>query len=139
MLRAAEEVRKITNRDLQYHSTCARVTDVAAGARQRASVDTPLVQPVIGDFHASYHVQNTKPYENVREKLYTGCMVCGRSANTIKKEKVDWYVSRSKPRGEPEYITRIRKEAYEIGLNACAFLFITPAESQAASQVAGSG
>ena len=90
-------------------------------------MDTPLMQPVMGAFHASYHVQNTRPYENISEKLHSGCMVCGRSSETIKREKVEWYVARSKPRGEPEYITRIRREAYENGLNAGAFLFITPA------------
>ena len=97
------------------------------------SLDTPLMQPVFGDFHASYHVQNTRPYENVSEKLYSGCMVCGRSSEAIKKERLDWYVARSKPRGEPEYITKIRREAYEKGSNAGAFLFITPAVSQAAA------
>ena len=91
------------------------------------SLDTPLVQPVIGDFHASYHFQNTRAYENVSEVLYSGCMVCGRSADATKREKVDWYVTRSKPRGEPKYITRMRREAYENGLNAGAFLFIKPA------------
>ena len=97
------------------------------------SLDTPLMQPVFGGSHASYHVQNTRPYENVSEKLYSGYMVCGRSSEAIKKEKVDWYLARSKPRGEPEYITKIRRGAYENGLNAGAFLFITPAVSQAAA------
>ena len=60
-------------------------------------------------------------------------MVCGRPADAIKKEKVYWYVSRSKPRGKPEYITRIRREAYENGLNAGSFHFITPAVSHAAA------
>ena len=59
-------------------------------------------------------------------------MVCGRPADATKKEKMDWYVSNSKPREEQEYITKIRREAYENGLNAGAFLFITPAVSQAA-------
>ena len=97
------------------------------------SMDTPLMQPVMGGFHASYHVQNTRPYEIVSEKLFSGCMVCGRSSEAIKKEKAELYVARSKPRGEPEYITRIRREAYENGLNAGALLFITPAVSQAAA------
>ena len=97
------------------------------------SLDTPLMQPTVGGFHASFHVQNTRPYEIVSNKLYSGCMVCGRSSEAIKKEKVEWYVARSKPRGEPEYITKIRREAYENGLNAGAFLFITPAVSQAAA------
>ena len=97
------------------------------------SSDTPIMQPAMGGFHASYHVQNTRPYENVSTRLYSGCMVCGRSVEAIKKEKVDWYVERSKPRGEPDYTTRIRREAYENGLNAGSFLFITPAVSQAAA------
>ena len=97
------------------------------------SSDTPIMQSVMGSFHASYHVQNTRPYENVSTKLYSGCMVWGRSVEAIKREKVDWYVERSKPRGEPDYITRIRREAYENGLNAGSFLFITPAVSQAAA------
>ena len=96
-------------------------------------MDTPVIQPVMGGFHVSYRVQNTRPYDNVSRRLYSGCMVCGRSSEAIKKEKVEWYVTRSKPRGEPEYITRIRREAYENGLNAGAFLFITPAVSQAAA------
>ena len=97
------------------------------------SLDTPIVPYAMGGFHASYHVQNTLPYENVSESLYTGCMVCGRSADAIKREKVDWYVSRTKSRDEPEYITQIRRDAYMNGLNAGAFLFITPAVSQAAA------
>ena len=32
-------------------------------------MDTPLMQPVMGGFHASYHVQNTRPYENVSTRL----------------------------------------------------------------------
>ena len=97
------------------------------------SMDTPLVQPISSNFHASYHVQKTVLYQNVSEVRYTGCMVCGRSVDTIKNEKVKWYMQRSTPRDEPEYITRLRKEAYENGLNAGCFLFITPAVSQAAA------
>ena len=48
-------------------------------------------------------------------------------------EKMKWYMQRSTPRHEPGYITRLRKEAYENGLNAGCFLFITPAVSQAAA------
>ena len=78
-------------------------------------------------------VQNTVPYRNVSEVRYTGCMVCGRSVDTIKNEKVKWYMQRSTPRDEPEYITSLRKEAYENGLNAGCFLFITLIVSQAAA------
>ena len=73
------------------------------------SQDTPLVQHVTGGFHASYHIQKTRPYENIGEVRYTACMICGRSVDVIKKEKVDWYMSRSTPRGEPEQITRLRR------------------------------
>ena len=97
------------------------------------SVDTPLLQPTSSNFHASYHVQNSVPYQNVSEVRYTGCMVCGRSVDSIKSEKVKWYMQRSTPRDEPGYITKLRKEAYENGLNAGCFLFITPAVSQAAA------
>ena len=92
---------------------------------------TPLVQPVIGTFHTSYHVQNTMPYENVSEKLYTGCMVCGRSVDEIKEERINWYMGRSTPRDEPEFITKLRREAYINGLNAGSLLFIAPPVSQA--------
>ena len=97
------------------------------------SQDTPLVQPAVSDFHVSYHVQNSVPYQNVSETQYTGCMVCGRSVDAIKSERVKWYMERSTPRNEPEHITKLRKEAYENGLNAGCFLFITPAVSQAAA------
>ena len=42
-------------------------------------------------------------------------------------------MQRSTPRDKPGYITKLRKEAYENGLNAGCFLFITPAVSQAAA------
>ena len=96
------------------------------------SVDTPLVVADSG-FRASYHIQNTRPYENVSETRYTECMVCGRSVDAIKKQRVDWYMDRSTPRDEPEFTTKLRREAYENGLNAGSFLFLTPAVSQAAA------
>ena len=97
------------------------------------SQDTPLVQPVTDGFHASYYIQNTRPYENISEVRYTGCMVCGRSVDVIKKEKVDWYMSKTTPRGEPEQITRLRREANENGLNTGSLLFAAHAMSQAAA------
>ena len=33
------------------------------------SMDTPLVQSSTGGFYASYHLQNTRPYQNVSENL----------------------------------------------------------------------
>ena len=65
------------------------------------SLDTPLVQPITSDFHASYHVQNTMPYQNVSEIRYTGCMVCGRSVDAIKSEKVEWDMQRSTRQKSP--------------------------------------
>ena len=42
-------------------------------------------------------------------------------------------MDRSTPRGEPEYLTKLRREAYVNGLNAGSLLFIAPAVSQAAA------
>ena len=78
------------------------------------TLETPLVpspQPSNSRFSVSYHVQDTMPYENVSKKMYTGCMVCGRSADSIQREKADEYIRRSKPTGETGYITTLRKEA----------------------------
>ena len=90
------------------------------------TLNTPLVQPTVSGFHASYHVQNTRPYQKISEVRYTGCMVCGRSVDAIKKEKVEWYMRRYTPQSEPDYVTRLSGEAYENGLTAGCFLFITP-------------
>ena len=93
----------------------------------------PLPQPASSGFRVSYHVQDTVPYENVSKKMYRSCIVCGRSADAIKREKADDYIRRSTPRGEPASVTAMRKEAYLNGLNAGLFLFIPPAVSQAAA------
>ena len=95
------------------------------------SHDIPLLQPPEMKFHASYHMQNTRPYQNVSEVRFTGCIVCGSSVDAITKEKVEWYISQSTPRNEPQYITRLKREAYENGLNADSFLFVAAAVSQA--------
>ena len=97
------------------------------------SLDTPLVQSTSGGFYASYHLQNTRPYQNVSENLHTGCMVCGKSTDQIMQEKINWYMQRSMPDSEPAYITALRREAYSNGLNAGSLLFLTPAVSQAAA------
>ena len=60
-------------------------------------------------------------------------MVCGKAVDEIKKEKINWYMEKSTPRGEPEVITKLRREAYINGLNAGSLLFIAPAVSQAAA------
>ena len=93
---------------------------------------TPLIRPTKTKFRASYQIQNTTPYQS-SEGRYTVCMVCGRSVDFIKREKVDWYKRQSTPANEPEYFTRLRREAYENGLNASSFLFLAPAVSQAAA------
>ena len=97
------------------------------------SQDTPLVQPSTSGFHASYHIQNTRPYDNLSSHRYTGCMVCGKTVDEIKDEKINWYMEKSTPRGEPEFITKLRREAYINGLNAGSLLYIAPAVSQAAA------
>ena len=97
------------------------------------SKDTPLVQSTSGTFRASYHIQNSRPYDDISRQRCTSCMVCGRAVDEIKEEKIKWYMDRSTPRGEPEYITKLRREAYVNGLNAGSLLFIAPAVSQAAA------
>ena len=97
------------------------------------SQDIPFVQPATSEFHASYHIQNTRPYDNLSSQRYTGCMVCEKAVDEIKNEKINWYMERSTPRGEPEFITKLRREAYINGLNAGSLLFIGPAVSQAAA------
>ena len=98
------------------------------------SQNTPLMQTDESGFRASYHIQNTTPYENVSGVRYTGCIVCGLSVEAIKKEKVSWYLKKYTPRDiHPEYITKLRKNAYENGLNADSILFLAPAVSQAAA------
>ena len=81
----------------------------------------PLPQPPTSGCSVSYHVQDTVPYENVSKKMYTSCIVCGRSVDAIKREKADDYIRRSTPRGEPAYVTAMRKEAYLNGRNAGSF------------------
>ena len=73
------------------------------------------------------------PYANIIEVRYTGCVVCRRSVEAIKKEKVSWYLEKSTPSDEPECISKLRKEAHENGLNAGSFFFLAPAVSQAAA------
>ena len=67
------------------------------------------------------------------QNLHTGCMVCRKSRDQIKAEKVNWYIQGTTPSSEPAYITALRREAYENGLNAGSLLFLTPAVSQAAA------
>ena len=65
--------------------------------------------------------------------MYTGCIVCVRSAVAIKRETAEEYIRRSTPRGEPAYVTALRKEAFSTGLNAGSFIIIPHAVSQAAT------
>ena len=60
-------------------------------------------------------------------------MVCGKSVDETKQEKIDWCIERSTPWSEPAYITALRREAYTNGLNAGSLLFLAPAVSQAAA------
>ena len=84
----------------------------------------PLPLPANSVFSVSYHVQDTVPYENISKKMYRSCIVCGRSADAIKREKADDYIRKSTPRSEPAHVTAKKKEAYLNGLNAGSFLFI---------------
>ena len=52
------------------------------------SLDTPLSQPKIGDFHASYHKQNALPYADISAERCKSCMVCGKSVDEIKAAKI---------------------------------------------------
>ena len=61
--------------------------------------------------------------------------MCGRSEDLNKMEKVNDYMRRSTPSGEPKEITDLRREAYLNGLNAGTLLFLIPAVSQAAACV----
>ena len=74
-----------------------------------------------------------RPYDNLSNQRYTGCMVCGNAVDEIKEEKINWYMERSTPRGEPEFITKLRREAYINGLNAGSLFYNAPAVSQAAA------
>ena len=96
-------------------------------------METPMNLDVNSSCRDSYHIPNTGPYQYVSQTLYTGFLVCGRSADAIKKEKVDTYMRRSTPRNEPDQVTKLRREAYENGRNAGVFPLLTPAVSQAAA------
>ena len=97
------------------------------------SLDTPLSQPKVSDFHASYHIQNALPYADISAERCKSCMVCGKSVYEIKAAKIVKYMEASTARSEPAYITALRREAYINGLNAGSLLFIAPAVSQAAA------
>ena len=97
------------------------------------SQDTPLLQAGSSGLHASYHIQSSQPYADISTQSCTSCMVCGRSIDDIKTQKIRRYMEPSTPRSEPAYISALRKEAYTNGLNAGSLLFITPAVSQAAA------
>ena len=97
------------------------------------SLDTPLPQTVSESFHVSYHIQNVLPYADLSRQRCHSCMLCGKSIDEIKQEKINWYMERSTPRSEPVYITALRREANSNGLNAGSSLFLAPAVSQAAA------
>ena len=97
------------------------------------TMKTPLTQSVKNPLERKCHNQNSKPYENVSETRCISCMVCGRSVDAIKMEKLITYMRQSTPANEPEAVTNLTREAYLNGLNAGTLLFITPAVSQAAA------
>ena len=57
----------------------------------------------------------------------------GPSIDTPLVQSTNWYIQGSTPSSDPAYITALRREAYENGLNAGSLLFLTPAVSQAAA------
>ena len=63
-------------------------------------------------FRASYHIQSSQPYADLSSQRCLNCMVCGMSVDEIKEQKTKWYMDRATPRGEPAYITHIRRVAY---------------------------
>ena len=91
-------------------------------------LETPITLPPNAEFRVSFHVHNTAPYKNLSMKRYTGRNVCGRSVDSIKKENVDSYMRRSTTSDEPEYVTRLRKEAFH---NDHAVIFVPPSSSVA--------
>ena len=97
------------------------------------SQDTPLLQTGSSGFHASYHIQSSQPYADISTQRCTSCMVCGRSIDDIKAQKIGKYMELATPRSEPAYISALRNEAYTNGLTAGSLLLITPAVSQAAA------
>ena len=134
MLRPSQGTREDEDRALQDVIACSGVSNVPPLEHERGpSQHTPLIRPTDAIFHASYHIQNTRPDQNVSKVRYTAYVVCGRSVDAIKRKKLEWYMQRSTPSDEPEQVTRLRKEAYENGLIAGSFLFLTSAVSQAAA------
>ena len=91
----------------------------------------------LSSFRASDQIQNTNTYQDVSETLYTGCQVCGRTADAIKEEKVELYMRNSTSRVEPDQVTRLGREDYENGLNAGSFLFLTPAVTRITTTAIG--
>ena len=92
-----------------------------------------LMQPVSETFRASFLLQDSLPYDNVSQQQCRGCLVCGRSVDLTKMEKVNEYMRRSTPSGEPKENTDLRREAYLNVLNAGTLLFLISALSQAAA------
>ena len=125
---------KKTLKKFQLCKTLIPIADtlVSPSHGRRPVLETPLNQPPNAEFRVSYHIQNTKPYDNLSTKRYTGCIVCGRSVDAIKAENIDNYMRRSTPRNESEYVTTLRREAYQNGLNVGSILFLPPAVLQAA-------
>ena len=98
---------------------------------RRPSLDTPLLQTIDDGFHASYHIQGSQPYANISSQRCISCMVCGKSVDEIKEQKIKEHMEQSIPQNEPAYITALRREAYTNGLNAGSRLFLASAVSQA--------
>ena len=133
MLRPFERPIKVRDGAMQNSNSSTRFAHLAAPTRKGTNNEDPLTQSVRNPLERKCHNQNSKPYENVSETRCISCMVCGRSVDAIKMEKLITHMRQSTPANEPEGVTNLTREAYLNGLNAGTLLFITPAVSQAAA------
>ena len=86
-------------------------------------METQFVQPPNAESRASYQIQARDPMK-VSAQQDTRCIVCGRSVDAIKKENVDNYM-RSTAKDEPDYITRLKREAH-LGWPKYRVIFVYP-------------
>ena len=56
------------------------------------SLDTPMPQSAGNNFRASYYIQSVQPYADLSNQRCLSCMVCGKSVDEIKQEKMDLYM-----------------------------------------------
>ena len=117
---------------MQNSIACSGIFNVSTRARERPFRGYPASAASCVKFSRVLSCAKYKPLPKRQRGALLRLYGCGRSMDAFKKEKSDWYMSRSIPQDEPEQIPRLRKEEFKNGLNAGCFLFITPAVSQAA-------